>query len=79
MPSCASRGWATPGDQRVRIIQGDILRFGGDRQERQGVTTTIFGPPIDRATEPWTLLGTEAWTHTDWQNGSASVSGTKIS
>ena len=66
-------------------LEGDSLIFGGDRVEgvgatlgTLGVTTATFNLRIDRSVEPWTLKGTEEWMHTQCENGSSSVSGTKI-
>ncbi len=77
-------GLGDPGKEWLGTLQGDSLIFGGDRTEgvgatpgTLGLTIATFDLRIDRSVEPWTLTGTEAWTHTQCQNGSSSVSGTR--
>ena len=71
-------GLGDPREEWLGTIEGDTLRFDGDRLEGVGVTTAYFELLIDRTTEPWTLMGTERWEHTNCRVGSSSVSGTKI-
>ena len=71
-------GIGDPGEQWLGTIDGNSVRFGGDRAEGLGVTTATFDLLLETTTDPWTMAGTEVWTHTNCQNGSSSVRATRI-